>query len=121
VGDGFLCFFSGPDHADRALRAALHAKKVVRQSDLVITLNAGNIYLGLVGHPQYAVRDIMGEAVNRAFLMAGWVSRHCVSGIGFTESVAALLTQPYRATHHEGVKIELLEEVLDIYEIEIPH
>jgi len=29
VGDGFLCFFSGADHADRAIKAALYAKKVI--------------------------------------------------------------------------------------------
>ena len=76
VGDGFLCFFSGPAHADRALSAAIHAKKAIHQQDLVIALNSGDIYLGRVGHPDYAARDIVGEAVNRAFLIMGWISEN---------------------------------------------
>jgi len=117
VGDGFLCFFSGPGHADRAIQAAIHAKKVIYQKDLVIVLNSGDIYLGLIGHPQYATRDIVGETVNRAFLITGWVSKHCASGIGATEEVIKRAEQSFGILHHPGAAIELMEENVDIYEI----
>lgn len=117
VGDGFLCFFSGADHADRALEAAIHAKKVVRQNDLVIALNSGNIYLGLIGHPGYTARDIVGEAVNRAFIIMGWISRNCPSGVGATTNVMKCAQKVYGAICHPGVAIDLLEEQIDIYEI----
>ncbi len=120
VGDGFLCFFSGPDHADRALRAAIHSKKVIYQKDLVIALNSGNIYMGLIGHPRYAVRDIVGEAVNRAFLVMGWASRSCPSGIAATQAVMALAKGTYKGTLHGNVQIDLIEEKIDILEIDIP-
>lgn len=119
VGDGFLCFFSGPDHADRALEAAIHAKKVIYQKDLVIVLNSGNIYMGLIGHPRYAARDIVGEAVNRAFLVMGWASRNCPSGIAATDAVMTLAKKPYKTIPHGGVQVDLIEEKLDITEIDI--
>lgn len=120
VGDGFLCFFSGPDHADRAIGGAIHAKKIVRQKDLVITLNSGSIYLGMIGHPQYAIRDIVGDAVNRAFLIVGWVSRNCPSGIGATEPVMKRARQSFETTLHSGVRVDLINEDIDVYEISIP-
>jgi len=117
VGDGFLCFFSGADHADRALEAAIHAKKVILRKDLVISLNSGNIYLGLIGHPQYAMRDIVGEAVNRAFIVMEWISRNCPSGVGATAAVMRCAQKVYNVVHHPGVVIDLLEEQVDINEI----
>ena len=117
VGDGFLCFFSGPTHRDRALLAALGAKKAIDQKDLVIALHTGDIYLGRMGHPEYAVRDIIGETVNRAFLVAGWVSNHCPSGIGATRSVMDKAERTYHLIEHPGARIDLIEEGLDIYEV----
>lgn len=120
VGDGFLSFFSGIDHADRALNAAIHAKKVIYQKDLYIALNSGNIYMGLIGHPRYAARDIVGEAVNRAFLIMGWASRNCPSGVAATDTVMASVKGSYKTTRHAGVKIDLLDEPVDILEIDVP-
>ncbi len=117
VGDGFLCFFSGADHADRAIKAAIYAKKVIYQKDLVIALHSGDIYLGVVGHPNYAMRDIVGESVNRAFLMLEWISNHSTSGIGATGATVSLATNSYTTICHKDVAIELIGEKIDIYEI----
>lgn len=117
VGDGFLCFFSGPTHADRALHAAIHAKKAMYQKDLVIGLNSGDIYLGRLGHPEYAVRDIMGEAVNRAFLITGWISKHCPSAVAATETVIGRAQETYQTRFHKAAEVQLLKEPVDIYEI----
>lgn len=120
VGDGFLCFFSGPDHVDRALRSAIYAKKVIYQKELVISLNTGNIYLGMIGHPQYAFCDIVGETINRAFLVIEWISKNCSSGIGAPEAVIKRASQSFNTTLHPGVRIPLIDEVVDIYEISTP-
>jgi len=120
VGDGFLCFFSGPDHADRALRSAIYAKKVIYQKELVISLNTGSIYLGMIGHPQYAFRDIVGETINRAFLIIEWISKNCPSGIGATEAVIKRVNQSFDTMLHHGIRIPLIDEVVDIYEISNP-
>mgnify|MGYP000903559116 CR=1 FL=1 len=117
VGDGFLCFFSGADHADRAIEAARHAKKVIYQKDLTISINTGEIYLGLIGHPNYASRDIVGTTVNQAFLMLGWISGNCPSGIAATESVIKKAKNVYNAVLKKDVEIDLIEQKLNLYEI----
>jgi class 3 adenylate cyclase len=87
VGDGFLGFFSGSDQAERALCAARQAKSACNQPELVIVLHAGPIYLGSVGHPDYARTDIIGATVNTAFLLIPFVAAHCASRVGLTGSV----------------------------------
>ncbi len=84
VGDGFLGFFSGRDHATRALRAARQARRHADSVDLVVTLHTGELYLGTIGHPDYASRDIIGRTVNTAFLVMQWVADQCRTGIGLT-------------------------------------
>ena len=116
VGDGFLCFFSGAGHADRAVAAALHAKKTLEDKNLVIVLNAGDIYLGSIGHVDYASRDICGDAVNRAFLVAPWVSEHCAGGIGVAESVRRQLRKEMRFKAPRSAAVPLLKAQVTIYE-----
>lgn len=118
LGDGFLAFFSGPDHADRAIQAAIYAKKVIYQKELVVSLHTGEMYLGLIGHPHYAMRDIVGETVNIAFLMMGWIAKHCDSGIGATETVIGQVGRTYHFKKHPHVEVDLMDEkYLDVYEI----
>jgi class 3 adenylate cyclase len=118
LGDGFLAFFSGPDHADRAIEAAMYAKKVIYQKELVVSLHAGEIYLGLIGHPHYAMRDIVGETVNVAFLMIGWIAKNCDSGIGATETVIRQANRTYNFKQHFHVEVDLMDEkYVDVYEI----
>lgn len=69
VGDGFLAFFTGAEMASRAVRAALRARALVAEPDLSIALSTGPIYLGSIGHPDYATPDILGATVNTAFMM----------------------------------------------------
>ena len=86
IGDGYLCFFSGPDHQRRGIETALRAKTVIGK-DLIVGLSAGPIYLGSVGHADYARPDIMGETVNVAFLTMQWAQSSAESGLAATESV----------------------------------
>jgi len=87
MGDGFLGFFAGTDQAKRALSAARQSIDLLNTRDLVVTLHAGAIYLGTMGHPDYARPDIMGETVNSAFLIMPFVAKNCKSGIGVTKYV----------------------------------
>lgn len=117
VGDGFLCFFSGQAHAERAVKAAVYARRIIDYSNLVISLNAGPIYLGTIGHPDYARTDICGETVNLAFLIMDWVAQHCSSGIGFSESIADRLAQDVPLRKHANISIEPLSIRVAIYEL----
>lgn len=117
VGDGFLCFFSGQAHAERAVKASVYARRIIDYPNLVISLNAGPIYLGTIGHPDYARSDICGETVNLAFLVMDWIARNCASGIGFTESVANHLGPEVPLTQHRRVSVEPLSAQVSIYEL----
>jgi class 3 adenylate cyclase len=96
VGDGLLAFFSGTNQGNRALAAARQARTTVERSELVIVLHSGPIFLGLVGHPDYARTDIIGATVNTAFLLASFVSAHCPSHVGMTQAVCDGLTTEVR-------------------------
>jgi len=118
VGDGFLGFFSGPNHARRALEAALDTRTHVPTPDLVITLHSGDIYLGSIGHPEYARADIIGDAVNTAFLVLHWVSANAKSRLGITEMVKEKLEGgDFKLSKPTGVRIQLMNRTVSVYEV----
>jgi transcriptional regulator with XRE-family HTH domain len=106
MGDKFLAFFSGTRHRDRAVKMALQARQVLGE-DVKVGLSCGEIYLGSVGHPDYAQPDIMGEAVNQAFLTMGWAEEHSGNGIVATEAVVKGLRDP--VTYGEAIEAKFLE------------
>jgi transcriptional regulator with XRE-family HTH domain len=87
IGDGFLGFFTGINHEARALDAAKESRRLLDMHELVITLHKGDIFLGLMGHPDYERPDIIGETVNTAFLIMPCVAKNCKTGIGLTDTV----------------------------------
>lgn len=94
LGDGLLAFFSGPRHGERAVAAARQSARL-SSDPLKIALAAGDIYLGSLGHPDYAQLDIVGEAVNIAFGILGWLGAEQRSGIAVTaEAIADIEDAP---------------------------
>jgi class 3 adenylate cyclase len=116
VGDGSLGFFAGADQAGRALQAARQAKRLLHAQDLVITLHQGEIYLGTMGHPDYAGPDIIGQTVNTAFLAMAWVAQHCQTGIGITDAVYASLTDTEAIVRRGEATLPGVPAPLTIYE-----
>lgn len=88
LGDGFLAFFSGPAMNERAVRAALRARALIDSEQLGVVMHRGPIYLGRIGHPDYAALDILGAAVNTAFLL---LPRLFEGGPGRVASTAGVL------------------------------
>jgi class 3 adenylate cyclase len=118
VGDGSLGFFAGEGHEQRALQAALHAQRMLDTYELVITLHCGEIFLGAIGHPDYARPDVLGATVNTAFLVMPWVAAHCKTRIGITGSVAAGLGRSVARTGETQVlgltgMVEIFEPVTE--------
>lgn len=106
VGDGFLAFFAGRGHAGRAAQAALHSVQSSGNPDLVIVLHSGDVYLGEVGHPEYARPDIMGQTVNTAFLLLPWVAANVPSRLALTfESRAHLMLDGASALEGWGFRV----------------
>jgi len=115
VGDGFLGFFSGPNHAQRAVQSALEARRMAPTPDLVITLNTGDIYLGRIGYTEYARSDIIGDTVNTAFLVMHWTSEKLKGGLSITESVAEKLEGAVRLSRPQEANIKMLKRKLKVY------
>ena len=75
VGDGLLAVFGAPDrlpdHADRALKAALHITEHVRECfpgelEIGIGANSGNVIAGSVGGGNRYEFTVIGDPVNTA-------------------------------------------------------
>ncbi|MBN2351123.1 MAG: helix-turn-helix domain-containing protein [Spirochaetales bacterium] len=80
MGGGFLGFFAGPNHQNRSILSSILAKKTVSE-DVSIGLHSGNIFLGTIGHKDYASKDISGTTVNIAFRISA-----CASATGINAS-----------------------------------
>jgi transcriptional regulator with XRE-family HTH domain len=87
VGDGALAFFSGPGMGERAARAALRARGLV--DAVQVALHRGPVYLGRIGHDDYAALDILGAAVTAAFMALPHVAARCPTRVGATAAVIA--------------------------------
>jgi class 3 adenylate cyclase len=116
MGDAVLCFFSGMDHQQRAAQAAGLAKRLITD-ELVIGLHSGEIYLGTMGHPDYAHRDITGEAVNIAFLVRNWAESHTPGSIAATPSVVDHLDDGCTIVQTTAVTFKGLDDPIDIHEL----
>ncbi|MHB9036094.1 MAG: helix-turn-helix domain-containing protein [Armatimonadota bacterium] len=116
VGDGFLGFLTGTDCCRRALDAAENARRRLNTPDFVTVINYGDVYLGSIGHPDYARPDILGETVNTAFLVMPWVAANAKTGIGLTESVRDNLPEIVAVARCGEVAVPGREVPVVIYE-----
>lgn len=116
LGDGLLCFYSGNRHRDRAVASARESVRLASEP-LKIALATGPIYLGTLGHPDYAQLDILGEAVNTAFCTTSWLGANGKSGIVVSASVLEGLEEPVELEEIQGVKLYGIDEPVDLYEI----
>jgi class 3 adenylate cyclase len=115
VGDGFLGFFSGPRHADRAYEAALDARRLIESQDLVIALHTGEVYLGHIGHREYARLDIIGDAVNRAFFTMHWASNNLPQRLAVTEATRKAMEEAPRMARAQTAQLAVLNESIKVY------
>ena len=112
LGGGILCFFTGPNHRKRSLFAAVLAKKVVTE-DLGVGLHSGDIYVGTIGHKEYAFKDISGKTVNTAFRILS-----CDSKTGIVASAAVVEKSGYKnTTGRRVVNLKGIDKPMEIYEI----
>ncbi|MFC1735857.1 helix-turn-helix domain-containing protein [Candidatus Hydrogenedentota bacterium] len=116
MGDKYLCFFSGANHRERAVRTVFSAKTTISDA-LNAGLNSGEIYLGSVGHPDYARPDIVGEAVNIAFATLWWAGSNAKSGIAATRSVIDGLKTPIQIEREEEKSFCDIYYPVQLYEL----
>jgi len=117
MGDTFLAFFSGPDPHMRAVEAAREAWRIVADS-LLIALNSGKIYLGTIGHEEYSRPDIMGNAVNMAFMLLDKLFQTGTSRIGALGAFVLGLDDEYKFSKLDQVVFSGQEKSISVYEID---
>jgi len=102
VGDGLLGVFGAPDrlpdHADRAVAAAIEIVRVVRKTyggtlRVGIGVNSGPVVAGTIGGGGRVEFTVIGDAVNTAARVEG-VTRDTDDDVLVTEATRALLTRP---------------------------
>ena len=117
VGDGFLSFFAGRDHAQRGLDALKQCKLICNNPDLVISLHTGEIYLGTIGAGDYARADIIGAAVNTAFMVRNWVANTIDSNVALTETTYKQLGIASKDCKAHTAQVDGLKEAIRVYEV----
>ncbi len=116
MGDGFLCFFSGPDHKTRAIKASIDAKKIIGET-LGIGLNSGDILFGTFGHPDYANKDIYGTCVNIASRILSWAGENTNSKIAASYSVVENSNMTGNVGKSSKALLKGIEQQIEIFEI----
>jgi adenylate cyclase len=104
VGDGLLGVFGAPkrlpDHADRAVLAALDIVLTVRDVygetlRVSVGVNSGPVLAGTIGGGGHVEFTVIGDAVNTAARVEE-VTRETGDDVLVTEATRALLTLPFR-------------------------
>ncbi len=121
MGDATLAFFAGRRQADRAVRAARNARSTLGLKDLAITIHRGQIYLGSIGHPDYARPDILGETVNTTWLVSTQVAGCCRTGVGLTAATAEALGEEETGRIRQAGEVDVrgLGAPVTVYEVAI--
>lgn len=119
IGPGVLCFFSGVEHAKRAVRAALAAKAAAAAA-IKVGISCGRVYFGPVGHPDYAQPDIMGEAVSIALLGADWAAPNTDSGIVVCGAAAEALAGAAALGKQRRPRFQGIRHAVKLFEVEEP-
>ena len=96
IGDEILCYFAGQHHRLRAVKAALRVHEVVSEATS-IGLASGPIYVGMLGHPEYATTDILGRTIMNSFGISMWARKNTNTHIGAPHFVIEPITDAVNA------------------------
>ena len=135
VGDGLLAFFGAPephpDHADRAVRAAVEMARTANHGDsrllrVGIGVNSGRVVAGSIGGAGRLNFSVIGDAVNVAARVEA-ATRELDEDVLITGATRALLSESVevvsRGTHQLRGKpepVELFAPVVQTAEEPLP-
>lgn len=120
TGDGYLAYFSGTNHAQRAFDATWKACRVIEDKNLLATLHTGQIFLGTIGHPDYSSPDILGDVVNTVFLMNHWATGDSNANLVISDPSWQMIHAPSIATELSEVSIAGQQNPIKLHNIAVP-
>lgn len=115
IGDEFLYFFAGPEHRLRSIRSAVNAM-VLPGFTITVGMCSGPIFVGKIGHPDYAQMDVMGDYVNLAARTQMW-TRRSGARIGATDSTVDGMEDIVQLGLSEQQEIKGMKKTVTIYEV----
>ena len=118
MGDAVLAFFAGAEHRDRAVRSALLGRQIMGEN-LSVGLHSGPIFLGRIGHPDYAARDIIGPTMIVAVRTQQWAGQSSTKLVATGEVASGLVSEDLRArlSAPTPVTLKAVPEPIQIHEI----
>ena len=118
MGDAVLAFFAGAEHRDRAVRSALLGRQTMGEN-LSVGLHSGPIFLGRIGHPDYAARDIIGPTMIVAVRTQQWAGQSSTRLVATSAVAGGLVSEDLRArlSAPTPVTLKAVPEPIHIHEI----
>jgi adenylate cyclase len=134
IGDGLLCFFGDPihrpDHALRAVRAAIEMQKAVRDlaptiqatlglEPIVIRIgiNTGNVIVGNMGSAERMEYTVLGSDVN----LAQRLEASATPGqIMISKNTYAHVKHEIDAREIGDIRVKGFEQPVQVYEVNLP-
>ena len=115
IGDSFLYFFAGPEHRIRAIHSALSVMRVLDER-VGIGMSSGPVFVGSLGHPEYASLDVMGAVVNLAARVGNWAGKNN-AGIGATSDTVDPIAEQLDLGKGETVEVKGFSRPMVLYEV----
>ena len=118
IGDAVLAFFAGAAHRDRAVQSAILARRTIGDQ-VHIALHTSEIFLGSIGHPDYARADILGPGVNKTAI-ALQHTRQAASNVVASAAVVEGVSGTYDFGEGFEVEFKFTDQPLTLHEVRIP-
>lgn len=134
IGDGLLCFFGDPlphpDHALRAVRAAIDMQRAVRELGPLLTavldlepivirigINTGYVIVGNMGSAERMEYTVLGSEVNLAQRLE---SSATPGQIMISDNTYSQVKQDVSVRDMGEIQVKGFERYVKVYEIELP-
>jgi adenylate cyclase len=120
LGDGLLAVFSVPDHADRALGAALDLLGAVGELCRIgIGMNSGLVLIGTIGAGEVVEHGVVGDPVNVAARVQD-ATRELGEPLLLTEATRALLEAEPDLEPRGALELRGKSEATPVYSVTLP-
>ncbi|HCM28537.1 MAG TPA: hypothetical protein DIC34_18735 [Treponema sp.] len=116
-GDELLCVFAGEGHRIRAFKAAF-AAKAASPRPMRVSVSSGAVWMGPIGHSQYASADVLGSPVYLAGSLHLWMKENAVSGVGANDAAVESIHGSLVLGRSAEIRCWSSDEPVRVHEVE---